>query len=125
MPQGSHLYPHWSQELKRSRIFRPGERVGVAVSGGPDSVLLLHFMRQFAREATLALATVHFNHKLRGEESEADEHFVRDLAKKLGTEFMAAAAGNEAHPERRNLEAAAREARYRYFLSLINLDKLD
>lgn len=124
MPQGSHLYPRWSQELKRSRIFRPGERVGVAVSGGPDSVLLLHFMRQFARETALALVAVHFNHKLRGEESETDERFVRDLAETLGTEFMASS-GDEARPKPGNLEAAAREARYRFFFSLINLGKLD
>jgi tRNA(Ile)-lysidine synthase len=126
MPLESHLYPRWSQEIKRNRVFRPGERVGVAVSGGPDSVLLLHFMRQFAREATLTIAAVHFNHKLRGGESEADERFVREAAKKLGIETLGGeAAAEDVNQNRRNLEAAAREARYRFFYSLINRGRLD
>jgi tRNA(Ile)-lysidine synthase len=127
MPHRSHLYQRWSQEMKRKDFFRPGDRVGVAVSGGPDSVLLLHFIRQFAREATLKLATVHFNHKLRADESEADEQFVREQAESLGMEFMGGApsAGRELDSKRRNLEAAGREARYRFFFSLINRGHLD
>ena len=127
MPQGSHLYQRWSQDLKRGRWFRAGERVGVAISGGPDSVLLLHFMRQFAREAGLTVAAVHFNHKLRGEESEDDERFVRDLAKELGIEFFCSAPDdNPAQTLKwRNLEAVARDARYKFFLTLVHRGRLD
>lgn len=127
MPQGSRLYQRWSQELKRGRLFLAGERVGVAISGGPDSVLLLHFMRQFARDASLTVAAVHFNHKLRGEESEGDERFVRDLAKELGIGFFSSEPEpNQAHePKRRNVEAAAREARYKFFLSLIHRGQVE
>jgi len=74
------LYSRWSREMRRSGFFHPGERVGVAVSGGPDSVLLFDFMKQLGREMGLLLAVVHFNHKLRGAESDADEALVRDLA---------------------------------------------
>ena len=113
--------------MKRSGYFRPGERVGVAVSGGPDSILLFDFMKQFAREAALSLSAVHFNHKLRGEESDADEKFVSERAEDLGIEFLQGEAdtAREAREKRRNLEASARDLRYRFFLSLINRGRLD
>lgn len=43
------LYARWSLEMRRKEFFRAGQRVGVAVSGGPDSALLLHFMNALAR----------------------------------------------------------------------------
>jgi len=64
----SNVYSRWFKEVKRQGLFHPGERVGVAVSGGPDSVLLLHFMKDSALEWGITLAAVHFNHHLRGAE---------------------------------------------------------
>jgi tRNA(Ile)-lysidine synthase len=127
MPHRSDLYLRWALEMRKRRFFHPGLRVGVAVSGGPDSILLLHFMHQYARDTALALAVVHFNHKLRGEESEADETFVRGLTEELGIEFLRGEPDHaqEARAKRRNLEASARELRYRFFFSLISLGKLD
>ncbi len=80
----SDTYSRWAVEMRRAQFFRPGDRVGVAVSGGPDSVLLLHFMKQLSRQLGLRLLAVHFNHRLRGAESDADEQFVRDLARPHG-----------------------------------------
>jgi tRNA(Ile)-lysidine synthase len=127
MPHRSNLYSRWSQEVKRSRYFHAGERVGVAISGGPDSNLLLEFMKRFSREAGLQLAAIHFNHKLRGEESDADERFVRQRAEALGIEFLRAEADTNqaAKAQARNLEAIARELRYRFFFSLLNCGKVD
>jgi tRNA(Ile)-lysidine synthase len=127
MPHRSDLYSRWGLAVKRSAHFRAGQRVGVAVSGGPDSILLLHFMHLYAREAALKLAVVHFNHKLRGEESDADEQFVKQQAAELGIEFVRSEpeGGAEARPKRRNLEAAARDLRYRLFFSLLNRGRLD
>ena len=82
------LFSRWSSEIKRSGMFRPGERVGIAVSGGPDSVLLLDFMRRLNCQVGLGLAVVHFNHRLRGAESDADEAFVEGLAHHLDLEFI-------------------------------------
>jgi len=121
------LYSRWSLEMRRKEFFQAGQRVGVAVSGGPDSVLLLHFMRILASEGGLTLAAVHFNHRLRGAESDADEASVRDLAKSLQIEYLRAEGevGRIARERRHNVEAVGRELRYRYFFSLVDQGRLD
>ncbi len=113
--------------MRQRSLFLPGERVGIAVSGGPDSILLLDFMSQFARQTGLCPAVLHFNHHLRGSESDADEKFVAARAAEYGLEFVRgeAAVARIARDKRQNLEAAARELRYRFFLSLIRQGKLD
>ena len=121
------LYTRWWRELRRKDFFRPGQRVGVAVSGGPDSMLLLHFMRILAPELGLTVATVHFNHRLRGAESNGDEDLVRDVAASLQMEYLRGDAdvGRVARERHGNLEAIARGLRYRFFLSLIDQGRLD
>ncbi|HMD97542.1 MAG TPA: tRNA lysidine(34) synthetase TilS [Terriglobia bacterium] len=124
------LYSRWFSEMRRSGFFHPGQRVGVAVSGGPDSVLLFDFMKQLARELGLLLKVVHFNHRLRGAESDADEAFVRELAGGGLTgavEFIRAEAdvGRVAQETHRNLEATARELRYGFFFSLVDQGRVD
>ncbi len=64
-------------------MFGRGARVGVAVSGGADSVCLLHLLLELAPRWDLRLSVLHLNHKLRGEESDADEQFVREMAARL------------------------------------------
>jgi tRNA(Ile)-lysidine synthase len=121
------LYNRWSLEMRRQEFFHAGQRVGVAVSGGPDSVLLLHFMKMLAARQGLTLAAVHFNHHLRGAESDGDEALVRDLATSLQIEYLRGEAevGRVAREQRRNLEAVARELRYRFFFSLVDQGRLD
>jgi tRNA(Ile)-lysidine synthase len=123
----SNVYSRWVKEVKRQGLFHPGQRVGVAVSGGPDSVLLLHFMKDLALEWGITLTAVHFNHHLRGAESEGDERFVRKLADSMGIAFMGGEAevARVAHEQKRNLEATARELRYRFFFSLVEQGRLD
>jgi tRNA(Ile)-lysidine synthase len=121
------LYTRWSLEVRSKQIFRPGQRVGVGVSGGPDSVLLLHFMKKLAGEAGLTVAAVHFNHRLRGTESDGDEALVRDLAASLQVDYLRGEAevARVARERRGNLEAVARELRYRCFFSLVDQGRLD
>jgi tRNA(Ile)-lysidine synthase len=99
---------------------RPGDRVGVAVSGGADSVALLLLLLELRGKLGIVLSVVHFNHKLRGKASDADQAFVAKLAAKHGLEFHAASVdvAKKAKKERANLEDAARRARYDYFRSL-------
>ena len=100
---------------------RPGDRVGVAVSGGADSVALLLLLLELREKLGVVLSVVHFNHKLRGKASDADEKFVAKLAAKHGLEFHSASVfvAKKAKDERANVEDAARRARYDYFRSLV------
>src|SRR2546430_2959831 len=101
-------------------MLRPGDRVGVAVSGGADSVALLLLLLELRAKLGVVLGVIHFNHNLRGKASDADEKFVARLAAKHGLEFHAASVevAKKAKKERANIEDAARRARYDYFRSL-------
>ena len=66
--------------IRKHDLLRPGDRVGIAVSGGADSVALLRLLLELRDELGIVLSVVHLNHKLRGAESDADEEFVRSLA---------------------------------------------
>ena len=110
------------QNLKAQEFVRPGDRIGVAVSGGADSVALLLLLLELREKLGIVLSVVHFNHKLRGMASDADEKFVAKLAAKHGLEFHSASAdvAKQAKKERANLEDAARRARYDFFRSLVD-----
>src|ERR1022692_911378 len=68
--------------IRREELLKAGDRVGVAVSGGADSVALLRLLMELRKEIGVVLSVVHFNHKLRGAESEEDERFVVQLAQR-------------------------------------------
>jgi tRNA(Ile)-lysidine synthase len=110
-----------TNNLHRQEMMRPGDRVGVAVSGGADSVALLLLLLELRSKLGIVLSVVHFNHKLRGKASDADEAFVAKLAVKHGLEFHSGSAdiAKKAKKERANLEDAARRARYDYFRSVV------
>ncbi len=107
-------------------MFAPGERVGVAVSGGADSVALLHILHILAPRWNLHLAVLHFNHRLRGRASEEDARFVEELAGRLGLAFLCEEAdvGQQAREAGDNLEQAARRARYGFFHRLLRESKV-
>ena len=107
--------------LREREILRGGECVGVAVSGGADSVALLLLLVELREKLGIVLSVVHFNHKLRGKASDADENFVGKLAAKWGLEFHSASmdVGAKAKRERANVEDAARRARYAFFARLV------
>ncbi len=127
MSRSANLYGRWALEMRRARLFLPGERVGVAVSGGPDSILLLDFLHRFAQNDGLILTVAHFNHHLRGAHSDADERFVSEVAARLDLPFIGGQAGvaRAAREKGQNLEATARQLRYRFFFSLVHQDKVD
>src|SRR5229473_7070403 len=77
-------------DIRREELLRAGDRVGIAVSGGIDSVALLRLLLELRSELGIVLCVVHFNHKLRGAESKADQEFVAGLAREYGLEFYAA-----------------------------------
>jgi tRNA(Ile)-lysidine synthase len=114
------LHKQLLSALQRQGMVRAGDRVGVAVSGGADSVALLLLLLELREKLGIVLSVVHFNHKLRGKASDADEKFVAKLAARYNLEFHSASldVAKKARKERANLEDAARRARYNFFLTL-------
>ena len=113
--------------IRRYAMFSPGQRVAVAVSGGADSVCLLHILTELAPRWDLRLTVLHLDHMLRGEESSRDAEFVRALAGKLGLFVQlgrvdVAAMAREAGD---NLEQAARRARQEFFCKSLDSGELD
>jgi tRNA(Ile)-lysidine synthase len=106
-----------------SGFIREHERVGenelllVGVSGGPDSVCLLHVLAGLRRSLGLKLHIAHLNHMLRGAESDADAEYVAVLARKLRIPATIEARDVRAYRKkhRLSLEEAAREVRYAFF----------
>jgi len=95
--------------------------VGIAVSGGADSVALLRLLLELHRELGVVLSVVHFNHKLRAPASDDDERFVAGLAAQHKLPFHCGWGDVSAYAakHRRSLEAAGRELRYQYFRQLL------
>ncbi len=89
-----------------------GDRAGVAVSGGADSVVLLHILHRLSFQLGIQLTVLHVNHGLRGCESEGDEAFVRELAGSLGIECLV----ERADVAPGNLEQETRLVRRAFFL---------
>jgi tRNA(Ile)-lysidine synthase len=112
---------------KKQETLRPGDRVGVAVSGGADSVALLLLLLELRKKLGIVLSVVHFNHNLRGKASDADEKFVAQLAAKRGLAFHVERANVSARAKREkaNLEDTARRARYEFFEKLKHEDSVD
>ena len=103
--------------LRKHEMCAPGARVLVAVSGGADSVALLHILRALERRGAVTVAGVaHFNHQLRGDEADGDERFCEQLAADLGLPFEAGRAdvAGLARAAGRSIEDAARTARYAF-----------
>jgi tRNA(Ile)-lysidine synthase len=112
---GCRVAMSWIQ-IKRNllRKFLPDGRYLVGVSGGRDSVALLHYLIE---AGYTNLIVCHLNHQLRGRSSTADARFVEKLAGKcdLNIEVAATNVRALAKKEKISMEAAAREARYKFF----------
>jgi tRNA(Ile)-lysidine synthase len=105
------------ETLQRSRLVGAGDRVLVALSGGPDSVALLWLLREALPALGAELAGVaHLNHRLRGLESSADEAFCRTLAGQLGLplDIERCDVATLAAARRQSLEAVAHDVRYEF-----------
>lgn len=113
--------------VRTQELMRAGQRVGVAVSGGADSVALLLLLIELQKETGVALSVVHLNHKLRGKASDSDEKFAAQLAAKCDLEFHVQHTNvtAKAKSEKANLEDTARRARYSFFARLVAEKKVD
>ena len=102
--------------LREYDMVQPGDKVICAVSGGADSMALLWAMCLLRKKLEITLEAAHFNHHLRGEESDRDEAFVKDFCAKHRIPLHVGGAKVEAGEK--GLEAAARTARYAFLQTL-------
>ncbi len=101
--------------IRRERMLKPGEPLWVAVSGGVDSMVLLHVLRELGHPCHVA----HVDHGLRGAESDADRAFVEEQAKCLGLPLRSVRVDPMAAAEGISVQMAARELRYAWFKELL------
>jgi tRNA(Ile)-lysidine synthase len=102
--------------IRQHRLLSANERLVVAVSGGADSVCLLHILVRLKERLKIKLHIAHLNHQLRGAESDADADYVADLARNLGIPATIERRDVNGYQKRERLspEEAAREVRYRF-----------
>ncbi len=109
--------------VRRKELFEPGARIVVAVSGGPDSVCLLHILYLLSSQWRLGLEVAHFEHGLRGRESRDDARFVEKLSHDFGLGFSIEHGNVRAFASREGIgiQEAARILRYK-FLERVRVD---
>ncbi|MBQ5988351.1 MAG: tRNA lysidine(34) synthetase TilS [Oscillospiraceae bacterium] len=103
--------------IERFGMLEKGDHVIVGLSGGADSVSLLLALNELRDVLKIELSALHVNHCLRGEESDRDEQFCRDLCDRLSIPFICGRfdVNAEAAKMKMSTELAAREIRYRFF----------
>lgn len=115
------------QTIKGYGMTAPGDHLIAGVSGGIDSVVLLHVLHSFAETLSIKITAVHVNHGLRGEDADYDADFVRDLCRKLEVPFKVFEADIRrlARDTGRSLEEAGRDYRYRCFREVLTEEGAD
>ena len=113
-------------EIQGRQLISRGQKILVAVSGGADSLVLLHSLQSRAPENRWQLSVAHFNHQLRGRASDADEKLVRLTAKKLRLKFFGGGAAVKAFAAQSKLsvEMAARKLRHEFLARIAREQKI-
>lgn len=101
----------------KHKLIDKGDNVIVGISGGPDSVCLLHALVCLSERLGIKIYAAHVNHMLRGDESDRDEKYVSELCRNLGTELYAKSFNVKGIAEKMklSLEEAGRQVRYEFF----------
>ena len=112
--------------VDRQRLFSRGQRILVAVSGGVDSLVLLHALHALAKKNRWKLSVAHFNHRLRGRASDADEELVRQTARDLRLKLFADRADVKAFAAQAKIsvEMAARKFRHEFLARAARAQKV-
>ncbi|KNY28638.1 tRNA lysidine(34) synthetase TilS [Pseudobacteroides cellulosolvens] len=103
--------------IKCNNLINVGETVIAGISGGPDSVCLVHILNNISSIYNFKIIAVHINHMLRGEEADKDENYVREFCERLSIEFYSDKIDIKklSKEESVSIEEAGRIARYRQF----------
>ena len=113
--------------IARYNMLAKGDRVLVAVSGGPDSIALLHNLNLLKDKLNIKLFVGHINHQLRKEESDQDQEFVKNLSEKLNLKFLCKSIDVQkaAQKNKLSIEECARKMRYIALESMAKKVKAD
>ncbi|MCE1247613.1 MAG: tRNA lysidine(34) synthetase TilS [Firmicutes bacterium] len=119
------LFEKISKYILKNRMTRQGEKIAVALSGGPDSVFLIHTLNILKDELKISLRAVHINHNIRGEFAARDEEFCRKLCSEMNIpldiySFDIPAIARESG---KSLEEAGHDERRRIYINLIESGK--
>ena len=111
------LFQRTEQNIQNRRLLKRGQAVLVGVSGGLDSMTLLHALHELSSRHRWHLTVAHFNHRLRGRSSNADEELVRQTAAAMRLPFVAGRANVKefAQKSKLSVEMAARKLRHDFF----------
>jgi tRNA(Ile)-lysidine synthase len=111
--------------IKENELLSFGEKLLVALSGGPDSVFLLHFLNRFKKKFKIEIGAVHINHKLRGKDSERDEFFCKAVCDELSIPIYTLRKDVKSYSKKNkiSLESAGRKIRYAFFEKISNTNK--
>ena len=104
------------ESIRRNKLIQKKDKLMLAVSGGPDSICMLHLFYSLRDEFKLNLTCVHFNHCLR-EESDSDAEFVKKLCQELGVKFVSAKKNVYKFFKGDSQEQTARILRFDFFLN--------
>lgn len=109
-----------SGTIERFKLIEKGDKVLVAVSGGIDSVTLLHILQELRYPLGISLAVAHLDHQLRGAESAKDARFVEELARSLGLPIISKSMDVRSYINESGLseEQSARQVRYSFLESV-------
>jgi tRNA(Ile)-lysidine synthase len=112
--------------VERRHLFARGQKILVAVSGGADSMVLLHVLNSLAKKNRWQISIAHFNHQLRGRASDGDEKLVRTTAKNLQLKFFGVSADVKAFATQSKLsiEMAARKLRHEFLARVAREQKI-
>lgn len=108
--------------IKQNDMFEFNDKVVVGVSGGPDSICLLHILNELKESLGIELVVAHINHCLRGEEADKDEEYVREFCKKLKIQCFVKRENVYKISKDKGIscEMAGREVRYNFFSEIMN-----
>ena len=100
--------------IDEKNLIEKKDRILIALSGGPDSVFLLHFLNKFKKRYQIELGALHLNHKLRGKEADKDEEFCSRICTNLKIRYFPIKKNVKVFAEKRKIsfEEAGRELRY-------------
>jgi tRNA(Ile)-lysidine synthase len=115
----NNFFNNFKHFIGEKDLFDPGDKILLAVSGGVDSVVLAHLLHR----AGFRFAIAHCNFQLRGEDSEGDEEFVKQLAKRLEVPIHIERFDTKKYAKQHkvSIQMAARELRYAWFESILQI----